>query len=111
MRLQNIIDKALAAVTIDAAKNSEAVDVTGCQAIGFQLVNSAASSPTGISVTLQRSNDGDNWVADGSATNITANGVLAIEKVDPSFRFYRLAYAWGSGSIVVNARLVGKGYV
>jgi hypothetical protein len=110
VRLINLIDKDLTAVTLNAAKNSDTVNVDGCQTLSFQLLGSAASSPVGTTVTLQRSNDGTNWLADGAATNIVGNGVLNVEKVDPTFRYYRLAFAWGSGSIVLAIRVLGKGY-
>lgn len=110
MKFLNLIDQSLTTVTVNAAKNSDVLDVSRCTLLSFQLVASSASSPTGISATLQRSNDGTNWVADGAATNITGNGVLAIDKVDPTFKFYRLAFAWTSGSIVVAIRALGKGY-
>jgi hypothetical protein len=111
MALVNLIDKKLATLTIDAAKNGDVVDAGGCESLAFQLVCTAASAPVGISATLQRSNDGTNWVADGSATNLTGNGVYAIEKLSPAFKFYRLAFSYTSGSIVVATHVVGKGSV
>lgn len=109
MNLINVIDTPLPQLTIDAAKNSDPVDSDGCQSLAFQLVGTAASAPSGITATLERSNDGVNWAADGTATSITGNGVYAIEKVSPAFKFYRLAFARTSGSIVIAIQVVGKG--
>lgn len=58
----------------------------------------------GASVKLQKSNDGVNWTDEGSATNITADASIFLEKVDPAASQYKavLAISAGSMGIVLN---------
>jgi hypothetical protein len=44
----------------------------------------------GGSIKLQKSNDGSNWSDEGSATNITADATVWLEKDKPGFRFARV---------------------
>lgn len=95
-------NKANAPVTVDAAKAGTAVDVSslGPLTVAVQLVLSAASSPTGITATLQGSLDGTNFFDVGSSINLTANGVQKLAATSVEYRFYRVRYARSSGSIV-----------
>lgn len=63
----------------------------------------------GANVKLQKSNDGTNWVDEGSPTNITADAVIPLEKVDPTFLFMRLAFAVTAGSFSSSNVILVKG--
>lgn len=62
----------------------------------------------GGTATLQKSVDGSNWFAEGSAQNITASTVLYFEKVDPSGKYYRIAYAITAGELTVQELFYGR---
>lgn len=72
-------------------------------------------TPTAIAggnVKLQKSNtplDSGSWVDEGSATNITADGYVYLEKVDPSGKAMRLAYTLTAGSLSATNYILGKG--
>lgn len=84
--------------TLSAAANGGAVPSAKAKTISFQC-NITASSPTGASVQLQKSNDGVNWANDGSAVSVTATGQYWLEKVDPAAASYRVAYAISTGTM------------
>lgn len=63
----------------------------------------------GANVKLQKSNDNSNWVDEGSATNITADGNVFLEKVDPASKFMRVAYTLTAGSLSASNVIIGKG--
>jgi hypothetical protein len=70
-------------------------------------------TPTAIaggSVKLQKSNDGTNWSDEGSATNITADGLVWLEKIDPCGLFMRLQFTLTAGQMSVSSVVVTKGY-
>lgn len=63
----------------------------------------------GGAVKLQKSNDGTNWSDEGSATNITVDGTVWLEKTDPGFRWARIHYTLTAGSISSDNHVVVKG--
>ena len=56
-------------------------------------------SIAGGSIELQKSNDGSNWLIEGSATNVTADASVFLEKDRPSFRFARVKLTLTAGRI------------
>lgn len=53
----------------------------------------------GGSIELQKSNDGSNWLIEGSATNVTADASVFLEKDRPGFRFARVKLTLTAGRI------------
>ncbi len=97
----------------------------------FQLATSLANSLTGTNVTLtddgegtttftvaalaggsvklEKSNDGTNWDIEGSATTITADGNVWLEKVNPASRFIRVTYTVTAGRLAASNYILAKG--
>ncbi len=74
--------------------------------------NVTTFTPTTLSggtVTLEKSNDRTNWATEVSAVNITADGAVWLEKVNPSAAFYRATFAISAGSFDCNLWWVIKG--
>ena len=96
-------NKANAPITVDAAKAGPALDVSGFGplTVAVQLALSGASSPTGITATLQGSMDGVTWFNVDSTVNLTANGAVFVGLSSVNLKQYRINYARSSGSIVV----------
>lgn len=66
----------------------------------------------GASVKFQKSNfapSQDIWSDEGSATNITADGAIYLEKVDPTAKWGRLAWTLTAGQISAASQIVVKG--
>lgn len=53
----------------------------------------------GGTIELQKSNDKSNWLIEGSATNVTADASVFLEKDRPSFRFARVKLTLTAGRI------------
>jgi hypothetical protein len=69
-------------------------------------------TPTAIAaanVKLQKSNDNVNFADEGSATNITADGTVFLEKADCCFKWIRVAYTLTAGSLSAVNQIIGKG--
>jgi hypothetical protein len=71
---------------------------------------------SGASIKLQKTNDPEtaagrasNWVDEGSATNITADSSVFMEKVDPAGAWYRATIAISAGSFTCDLHWVVKG--
>jgi hypothetical protein len=95
------------ASTVANAVAGTPIDLTTV-GIGDQTVTPTALA--GASVKLQRSMDNSVWTDDGSATNITVTANVVFEKVDPTFRFYRVQYALTSGAVTAQVNVLAKGY-
>jgi len=67
------------------------------------------TSIAGANVKLQKSNDGTNWSDDGSATNITADGLVWLENTAPTALYARLAFTLTAGSLSASSVYVVKG--
>lgn len=63
----------------------------------------------GANVKLQKSNDGTNWSDEGSATNITADGLIWLEKIDPTALYMRLAFTLTAGRLSSSNVVAVKG--
>lgn len=58
-----------------------------------------ATAIAGSSIKLQKSNDKVTWTDEGSATNITADATVYLEKVDPTAKWMRVWYTLTAGSL------------
>lgn len=63
----------------------------------------------GGSVKLQKSNDGTNWHDEGSATNLTADGSILLEKDRPTTQWGRLYITLTAGRVSATAYVRVKG--
>lgn len=73
-----------------------------------------STSIAGATVKLQKSNDDlnsspTNWSDEGSATNITADANLWLEKINPTGNWMRLAFTITAGRISTSNTIVVKG--
>lgn len=63
----------------------------------------------GATVKLQKSNDATNWSDEGSATNITADGIVWLEKIDPTALYMRIAFTMTAGQLSCSTVVVARG--
>ena len=98
-------------VTVDDAKSGSVVDVSkfGPLTLAVQLVLTSASTPVGITATLQGSLDNVNFFDVGSSINLTADGTLKLTATSVEYIYYRVNYAHSSGSIVSTERFMVYG--
>lgn len=68
-----------------------------------------ATSIAGANVKLQKSNDNSNWSDEGSATNITADGLIYLEKIDPTAKYMRTQFTLTAGSMSSTQTYIVKG--
>lgn len=95
--------------SIDEATNTvSSPNLRRVKDLSAQIVVTAASTPSSASATLQKSNDGTNWVDVASATSISANGTIMIEDSDVGYSFARVAFAISSGSFSARVLLSGQ---
>lgn len=85
-----------------------AINITGYGSDG-NVTTVTPVSISGASVGLYKSNDGVNWLLDATATNITADASIILEKIDPACRFYKLTFAVSAGSVDITLNWLGKG--
>lgn len=79
-----------------ALAGTNIIDVTAYGA-GNQTFTPVAIA--GGSIELQKSNDGTNFVIEGSATNVTADANVFLEKDRPTFKFARVKLTLTAGAI------------
>lgn len=79
-----------------ALAGTNIIDVTAYGA-GNQTFTPVAIA--GGSIELQKSNDGTNFVIEGSATNVTASANVFLEKDRPTFKFARVKLTLTAGAI------------
>lgn len=96
--------------SLSAAAQGAAVSTSRAKTISAQC-NITASSPGSATIQFQKSSDGTNWYPDGSTVSVTATGIYSLEKIDPAFAFYRVAYAIGSGSMSSTTTILTQGHV
>lgn len=97
----------LAASLADALAGTP-IDITSQGADGS--VNTfTPTALAGASIKLQKSNDGTNWSDEGSATNITADAVVFLEKIDPTARYMRVYYTLTAGSLSTDNYVLVRG--
>lgn len=107
--IKRLIEEIYANVTIDGAKTTETIDVAEGSSIAFVTTASSSSSPTGTSIQLQGSLDGTNFFAIGSAVDVTTDASYTVSATGLAYRYYRLSYAWSSGSYVATTSVLVKG--
>lgn len=73
-------------------------DVGDASSISIQ-VDATVTTPSGASIAIYKSNDGETWSLEGSATNLTADATVWLEDAAPNYRYFRLTFALGSGTI------------
>lgn len=96
------------AASLVLAQAGTAIDLTNEGSNG--AVNTfTATSIAGGSIKLQQSNDGSNWADLGSATNITADAVVILEKDRPTTRYIRGSIALTAGHISADLQILVKG--
>lgn len=79
------------------AQAGTAIDLTNQGSDG--AVNTfTPTSIAGGSIKLQKSNDGTTWADEGSATTITADATVWLEKVDPTSKYMRVYQTVTAGS-------------
>lgn len=74
---------------------------------GTQTITPTAIA--GANVKLQKSNNATDWTDEGSATNITADANIFLEKADPCFKYMRVSYTLTAGSLSASNLVIGKG--
>jgi hypothetical protein len=106
-----LIQERYANLTIDSAKQTAAVFSPKAEHIAYVVVASSASSPTGTTLQIQGSIDGDNWANLNSTVSVTGNGTFTINlsQANASYSYYRLSYARTGGSYVASTTVLAKG--
>lgn len=95
--------------------SSTKISLNGAKTFSAQI-NVVASSPSGASVFLEKSNDGINWVfendSNGDPVNesISGSGTFYLERVDPTAIYMRVSFDIDSGSMDANIIYLVKGY-
>lgn len=64
---------------------------------------------SGASLTFQGSNDGTNWTNLQTATSISADGSVLLEKANVAFRYFRAVKALTAGQVDLKGLLVAAG--
>lgn len=90
------------------AQAGTAVDISS-QGTDGAVNTFTATSIAGGSIKLQQSNDGTNWADLGSATNITADAVVILEKDRPTTKYIRGSIALTAGHISADLQVLVKG--
>jgi len=85
-----------------------AVNITG-QGSSAAVNTFTATALAGANWKLQQSNNGTDWVDLGSATNITIDAVLALEKDRPTMRYVRVYFTLTAGQLSAPLQLLVKG--
>lgn len=94
------------ASTLNNALAGTTINITA-QGSGTNTVEVTALA--GGSIKLQQSNDGTNYTDLGSATNITATGLVYLEKDRPTSRYIRLFLTLTAGHISLSSAVLVKG--
>lgn len=94
------------ASSLSNALAGTAEDITAAAGGGTHTLTPAAIA--GGSIKLQKSNDNSNWSDEGSATNITADGVIWLEKDRPTSRYARVYITLTAGRLSATLHIHGK---
>lgn len=95
----------LAASLADALAGT-AIDITDT---GTGTHTFTPTALAGATVTLEKSNDGDEWDDVAAGTAITADAVVWFEKDRPTYRFARVTYTLTAGSLSTQNHILVKG--
>jgi hypothetical protein len=82
-----------------------AIDITNQGADGS--TNTLTATSISASAQLQKSNDGVNWVSEGSAVTLTTPGSSFIANTNCSYRYIRFALTVAGGVVALEALLNG----
>jgi len=96
------------AETLPLAKAGTAIDITN-QGSSGATNTFTPTSLAGCNVKLQQSNDNSNWTDLGSATNITADGLVYLEKDKPTSRYIRIYLTLTAGHVSTSNSILIKG--
>ena len=97
------------AISLANALLGTAINITSQGASGS--VNTfTPTALAGATIKLQKSNDGLTYVDEGSATNITVDATLVLEKVDPACQYMRVSTTATAGSMSMDLKWFGKGF-
>ena len=94
------------ATSLALAQAGTKLDITS-QGVGTNTVTATALA--GATVKLQKSNDNVNWADEGSATSITASGVIWLEKANPTALYLRISYVTTAGQVSADNTVLIKG--
>jgi len=107
-KLKAILEITLVNEDITADTESETIDLDGATYLSAQMVVDV-TTPSGASVKFRQSNNGLDWSDLGSATNISADGTVYLERVKPTARYAQLYFAIASGSMDIVSNILVKG--
>ncbi len=105
------------ASSLEDAEDGTPIDITN-QGSSAAVNTADVEQIAGGSVKFQKSAGGGPdglpesewvWFDEGNAVNITADGSIAFEKVDPCGKYYRFLYAISDGQMNITGYFVGKG--
>jgi hypothetical protein len=85
-------------VPLDEAGDSEVVDLKGASKFSCQAIY-VVNTPSGASVTFQKSNDSVNWNDIQAATSITVDGSAFVEQANVDYRYFKAVKALASGTV------------
>lgn len=113
-QIKVIVQKTLANSGVTGTSYSDAVSLDGALTISAQAVMSSVTGLSGATAVLQISSDANdvtpsNWDDYGSSQNVTANGALFFEKINPTGNWIRLKLATNAGSFSASTTFVVKG--
>ncbi len=101
------------AASLVLAQAGTAIDLTD---VGSDnAVNTFTSTAiSGATVKLQKSNDSllappSNWIDEGTATTISGDGIVWLEKVSPTGNWMRLVFAITTGRLTTSNTIIVKG--
>ena len=97
------------ATTLVLAQAGTAIDITS-QGTDAAVNTYTPTSIAGATYKVQVSLDGVNWVDLASATSITADTTVLVEKVAPPYDYIRTVFAITAGRMSVVQNVIVKGY-
>ncbi len=98
--LARLVIKDINAIDSDAGGRSDTVDLQGCDFFSCQA-NYVATSPVGVTLAFQGSNDGENWTSLQAATTVSATGSTIFEKADCAFKYFSVLKTYTSGDVAL----------
>lgn len=96
------------ATSLADALAGTAVDIID-QGSAAQVTTFTPTSLAGGSIKLQKSNDGLTWSDEGSATSVTADATVWLEKMDPTAKYMRVWFTLTAGRLSAATYVLGKG--
>ena len=101
--------KLLDSTVISAATDTISARLRWIDHLAVQVNTSAVSSPVGVTVKLQASNDDTNWDDLAGTTNsITGTGNVLINAANVGYKYIRASFALTSGTVTSEVIFTGK---